>query len=237
MTWDNTNGVLNIGQATALTNNPLTMAGTTDSWIQVNVQNKSTTANASSDYVATADTGNDSANYIDLGINSSVYSNSSYSSGGALDGYLYTNGGHLTLGTQTATKQIKMFTGGTLAANIRATLSDSALNLATGVQLQQNGAPIVPNVVQVSVGFGLVTGPGDTASASVPATWVTSTSVIVCSVDAAIGTADHAASDEDPVIEEIHVAATGVTAGVGFTVTAYAPSGSSGAYLINCVGL
>jgi len=141
LAWDNTNQLLNIGQATPYTNNPLAVAGTIDGWLQVNVQNRSAGTAASTDLVATADSGNDSINYIDMGINSSAYSQAAYSIGGALDGYLMTNGGHLAIGTQTATKTVKVHTGGTTSSELRATVSDGSLNLASGVGLQFNGAP------------------------------------------------------------------------------------------------
>ena len=75
--------------------------------------------NASSDIIATADTGTDSTNYIDLGINNSGYSVGTWTINGALDGYLYTSDTNLSIGAVGANKYVSIFTGGTLAANER----------------------------------------------------------------------------------------------------------------------
>jgi hypothetical protein len=128
-------------------------------WFQDNVQNLSSGASSSSDMVCTADTGTDSANYIDTGINSSTYSDAGYTVGGALSGYLLCNGGDLTVGTATATKVLKLHTGGTLAANLRATVSDTALTLATGVALTGAAA-----ITSSGGGIGYATGAGGTGS-------------------------------------------------------------------------
>jgi hypothetical protein len=116
------------GTPSTLTNNSFESYDTVvNAWLQNNIQNLSASASASSDTVATADTGTDSANYIDVGINSSVYSDAGYTSGGPLDSYVLANGGHLGILAGSAGKQIKLFTGGTLAANLRATITDTGL--------------------------------------------------------------------------------------------------------------
>jgi hypothetical protein len=68
---------------------------------------------ASTDFVAENDIGTDGANYIDMGINSSVYNDPNYNIGGANDGYLYVNGGNLSLGTQTANTALVFHVGNT----------------------------------------------------------------------------------------------------------------------------
>lgn len=101
---------------------PNTMAhfsSNVNSYAQVNAQNRSSGTSASTDFIATADNGSDTTNYIDFGINSSTYSDPAFTISGANDGYLYNNGGNLGIGTQTANKVIKFHTGGTLAANER----------------------------------------------------------------------------------------------------------------------
>ncbi|HWQ99311.1 MAG TPA: hypothetical protein VN397_00495 [Candidatus Methylomirabilis sp.] len=92
--------------------------GATDTYLQVNLQNASTGTTASGDFVVTADNGDDSTYYIDMGINGSGYDNPDYSIGTANDGYLYVHGGNLTIGTASATDLI-FHTGGTLAENER----------------------------------------------------------------------------------------------------------------------
>jgi hypothetical protein len=94
---------------------------TVDSYVQIHVRNASATANASSDLIATNDTGSDGYNFIDLGINSSQYNSASWTINSANDGYLYVSDGNLAIGTANAAvaKQITFFTGGILAANER----------------------------------------------------------------------------------------------------------------------
>ncbi len=94
-------------------------AGNVNSYAQVNVQNRNSGTSASSDFIATANDGTDTTNYIDFGINSSGYSDAAFTIVGPRDGYLYTNGGNLAVGTQTAGKNILFHTGGTLSANER----------------------------------------------------------------------------------------------------------------------
>jgi len=86
-------------------------------YTQINIQNIGSGSSTSSDVVATANDGSDSANYIDMGINSSTYTDPSFTIGTAHDGYLYVNGGNISLGTQTSGKAIVFHTDGTLAAN------------------------------------------------------------------------------------------------------------------------
>ncbi len=87
--------------------------GTVDSYLQVNLQNHSSGTNASGDYIVTADIGDDSNYYVDLGINSSNYSNPDFSITGPLDAYLYANSANLTIGTATASSAILFHAGGT----------------------------------------------------------------------------------------------------------------------------
>lgn len=47
--------------------------GNINNYLQINIQNRNSGSNASSDIVATADIGTDTTNYIDMGINSSNY--------------------------------------------------------------------------------------------------------------------------------------------------------------------
>ncbi|CAB4122954.1 Baseplate structural protein Gp9/Gp10 [uncultured Caudovirales phage] len=95
---------------------------------QVNNQNISNGTQASSDFIATSDDGDDSTYYIDLGINSSNYNNAGYTVGGAHDGYVYVNGGNLALGSQTHSS-IVFHTHGTTASNIIARFTDDRLIL------------------------------------------------------------------------------------------------------------
>ena len=103
------------------------------SYSQVVQQNHSSSVNASTDYVAVNDQGNDSIHYIDLGINSSTWSNTQWTINGPNDGYLYVSDGNLSIGTDTSGKTITFFTSGTLANNLVATISDSGLTVVNNV--------------------------------------------------------------------------------------------------------
>lgn len=76
---------------------PLFAAGTAASYYQVSFQNKSSGTTASTDVVCTADTGTDTTNYVNMGINSSGYSGTLFNN--ALDGYLYSQSSNLAVGT------------------------------------------------------------------------------------------------------------------------------------------
>ena len=89
---------------------------------QVNFQNIN--ANGTMDLVITADTGTDTTNYIDLGIqNSTAYDSVNASAYYPLDGYLYvqglanTKGGNLIVGTASSNTHIKFVVGGSNNAN------------------------------------------------------------------------------------------------------------------------
>ena len=80
---------------------------------QIAIINHNTGTNASADIVATNNIGNDSSGFIDMGINSSVFSTSSWTVNGANDGYLYVAGGSLAIGTDQVGGEIKTFLGST----------------------------------------------------------------------------------------------------------------------------
>ena len=103
----------------------------TDSYNQIVMQNHYQGANASADFVAVPNNGDDGNFYIDMGINSNVFNNSDYAAMGSNDGYLYVNGGDLIIGTQTPTKIITFITGGTNSATAynRVTISDTGLSV------------------------------------------------------------------------------------------------------------
>jgi hypothetical protein len=138
-------GYLAVGDSEAPAVGPSAVAqfaGTTDTYLQVNIQNFSTGTSASSDYIATADNGDDSNYYIDLGINGSGYNNPAFTIVGPNDGYVYVNGGNLALGTASASTDIVFHTGGTMAANERMRITDGGVIVAgtvTTTSLVVNG--------------------------------------------------------------------------------------------------
>jgi hypothetical protein len=109
-------------------NNPLSVLGSGNFYLQQNIQNFATGLAASSDLVLTSNAGTDVNNYIDLGINNVGYSDPAFTISSGNDGYLYNNGGNLVIGTQTVGKIIKLHAGGTLLANQVAEITTSGIN-------------------------------------------------------------------------------------------------------------
>jgi hypothetical protein len=67
--------------------NVISGKGNLNNYLQLNIQNLNSGSSASSDIVATADNGNETSNYVDLGINSSTYSTGTIT-GGVNNAYL-----------------------------------------------------------------------------------------------------------------------------------------------------
>jgi phage gp45-like len=112
--------------------NLMTGKGSIDNYLQINVQNRSSGNNASSDLVATADNGDEGSNYIDMGINSSTFSNTSYPIiGGINNAYLYSTGQDFVIGNGTVSKNLRFFTGGFNAINERMRI-DGIGNISIG---------------------------------------------------------------------------------------------------------
>jgi hypothetical protein len=91
--------------------------GYIDNYLQLNIQNRAGTANASSDLVASNDAATEIVNYVDLGINSSGFTGTGVI-GGASNGYLYSTGNDFAIGNGTTGKNLIFFTGG-VGANER----------------------------------------------------------------------------------------------------------------------
>jgi hypothetical protein len=111
--------------------NVISGKGTINNYLQLNIQNNSSGSNASADVVATANNGNETVNYVDMGINSSTYSNGSFTITAANDAYLYSTGNDFSIGNATNNKVLKFFTGGTMAANERMRIHQDG-NVAIG---------------------------------------------------------------------------------------------------------
>jgi len=91
--------------------NAIVGKGSIDSYLQLNIQNNSSGTNSSSDVVATANNGNETTNYVDMGINGG--NNTSGVMGVANDAYLYNIGQNMLIGTGSASKSLVFMTGGT----------------------------------------------------------------------------------------------------------------------------
>ncbi len=98
--------------------------GYINNYLQLNIQNKSGGTAASSDVVVTADNGDETSNYVNMGINSSGNTSNFY--GGANDAYFYNLGQNLLIGTGTANKSLVFMTGGsTQSTNERMRINGS----------------------------------------------------------------------------------------------------------------
>jgi hypothetical protein len=104
-----------------------------NSYSQVQHRNQTTGSRSTSDYVATADTGSDTTNYIDMGIAGSAYNNTTPlnslgTSIAPLDGYLYTQGGNLVIGTNAANRSLRFIAGGGDTQNIVGRLAPNVVS-------------------------------------------------------------------------------------------------------------
>jgi hypothetical protein len=104
--------------------------GNLDNYAQLNIFNSNQGTNASSDVVATANNGNETTNYIDMGINSSNFSGTT---GGANDAYLYSTGNHLHIGNASSNQYVGFFAGGSdVDTNMKLLLDPSNQHQMTG---------------------------------------------------------------------------------------------------------
>ena len=141
---------------------------------QINFQNFNTGSIASADWVATAGNGNDTNNYIDMGIASGTWDGTQTNSVGtaalANDGYLYTQGnttqgtgGNLVIGTIAPNKKVKILTGGPGASNIVSYFDINGLttsNITAAQYFFANGQPFVSsNYSNVNVAAYLISNP------------------------------------------------------------------------------
>ncbi len=169
-------GALTVGVTnTILPNTIASFSANVNGYSQVTLQNKNSGADATADYIVTADNGSDTVNYLDLGIINSGYdANTPTNSLGnivfAADSYLYAqgnsgntsqSGGNLVIGTTVAGKNVKIFAGGANNSAIVANISNTGVavtgivsatgnvsggNLTTGGALSVTGNANVGNI-------------------------------------------------------------------------------------------
>lgn len=156
LTWDQTTyptGTLNIGSGFILINNPLAIAGSGNTYIQVNIQNKSSGTSAQADYVLTADVGNDTNNFVDLGINNSRFADTGYNLYKPLDGFLYARGGDMHLGAAVPGSVVKFHTAGIGSGHLRVIIGDTGILMpSTGTISFASGLSIQGNSIVVNSG-------------------------------------------------------------------------------------
>ena len=130
-TFNTTNAEkLLVDAGTTTSVNAIVGKGSVNNYLQLNIQNNSAGANASSDVVATANNGSETTNFVDMGINGG--SNTSNVMGGANDGYLYTMGNNFLLGTGNASKSLVFMTGGTTQSTNERMRIDGSGNVGIG---------------------------------------------------------------------------------------------------------
>jgi hypothetical protein len=139
-----------------------------DGYTQVSFQNISAGDQATSDFVATADNGDDETNFIDLGIAGSGYNGTIAGANNALgtslfpgDGYLYTQGntsantgGNLVLGSNQPDKVVKIIAGGSNTADVSlvvASANTATTTTTTGTLTVAGGVGVTGNVVAGSI--------------------------------------------------------------------------------------
>jgi len=140
--------------ASGLPNNPLSVVGSGNTYLQLNIQNRATGVTASADLVITANNGNDSSNFINLGINNVGYNDPTFSNGSGLDGYLFIDGGNLDIGTRTTGKVIEFHAGGTTLGSTIARISQSGLNVVSGNLTVGNTGVLLSGSTPFVVNFG-----------------------------------------------------------------------------------
>ena len=128
-----------------------------NSYTQLTIQNKNTGTDATTDFIATADNGSDTVNYLDMGIINSGYdaltpTNSLGNIVYAADSYIYAqgntsavsqSGGNLAIGTTVAGKTVKIFAGGVTASNVVATVANTGVTVTGNVTV--SGGSFVGN--------------------------------------------------------------------------------------------
>jgi hypothetical protein len=113
----------------------LQLTSNLNNYSQVNFQNINTGSKASSDFVATADNGDDTDGFIDLGIASSTYADPAFPGIYPNDGYLVHHSaltrGNLLIFSHTEGSSIKFHVGDYGDANVKVTITNSGLRVNT----------------------------------------------------------------------------------------------------------
>ena len=115
--YDSTNNILYVGtNANAFSNSIGWFQDSVNSFGQVVATNKSAGTGASTDFIATENNGGNTYNYVDLGINSSGYTGTTFSGAGV--GYLYNQSNSLLIGTDSLQGHLGFVTNNTESAKL-----------------------------------------------------------------------------------------------------------------------
>jgi hypothetical protein len=144
--YDKDKKAMSVGRPTIFPNVPIAAGGNVDGYVQVTVQNRNDGIDASSDFVATADNGDDTTHYIDLGINNSNYNDPDFNITQANDGYLLVEEGNLVIGTDK--DDIKFFIGEATVGSAIAKITASGLNMYSGMKVKENGFNLSDMIVE-----------------------------------------------------------------------------------------
>ena len=134
--------------------------GNSTTYIQVNLENQ--TASGSGDFVVTANDGSDTDHFIDMGINGSTYSDSTYSATKEHDGYMYvsssgTNKGNLIVGTTNSTGRINFVVGGMQSENIIGFIDSSGISFNSINAVVSANAASANSVVNTRISSNVAT--------------------------------------------------------------------------------
>ena len=166
---------LDVGASAAfLSNTVSSFTANVNNYTQVTLQNLNTGADATADFILTANNGNDTVNYSDFGIINSGYDNATPTNSlgnivFAADTYLYAqgntgnasqSGGNLAIGTTVPGKNVKIFAGGITNSAIVANISNTGVavtgtvsatgNITTAGNFVGNGAALTNVTVSVA---------------------------------------------------------------------------------------
>jgi hypothetical protein len=125
------------------------MGGDVDSYLQSNIQNKNDGVHATSAYVATADDGTDSDNFVAFGIANSNANDEYWEMLKAHIAYLFSQADDLWIGTNKA-KIIKFFTNGFSSDKLRMSIDDSGINMASNMKVRENNFNLTDLIMEVN---------------------------------------------------------------------------------------